>query len=259
MTHSSLPAGSGGVTPKFAELTSLYDPRGLLLFCGAVILALAMLSLFAVALNGPEMVDTSVRLDQPKLIFLQAFYMDREASLPTFVNYSLLVLASGLIFLVARLAFYYGNAWRFHWLLLGFIFVFLSFDEAAQMHEKLVQPVRNTLNTTGIFHFAWIIPGLAFVAVVGVTFMNFLRALPDRIGLLICVAGAIYVGGAIGVEAVGGLTVTTGDRQSWAYVLAVTVEETLEMLGITVFCAALLQMISSGLHLQHGYFSGDDS
>ena len=53
-------------------------------------------------------------------------------------------------------------------------------------------------------------------------------------------AATLFIGGAIGVELVGGRHVELHGRQNWTYSMIVTVEESLEMAGLIVFIWALL-------------------
>jgi lipopolysaccharide export LptBFGC system permease protein LptF len=69
------------------------------------------------------------------------------------------------------------------------------------------------------------------VAVVALAFIPFLLSLQRRLALMFVVAGVIYVAGAIVVE----LLSEELDADSFAYVLAVALEEGLEMLGALLF------------------------
>lgn len=239
----------------FGTIRIIVNPYRFLIFSTGAIVFLLLMSLLAIAIGGTDKVTTPVQLSQPGSILVQAFFLDRETSIPTLFNYALLVTACGLVFCVARVAFLLENSWRYHWLALSIIFLLLSFDEAAQIHEKLSGPMRQLFSASGAFHFAWIIPGLIFVAVFAVVFLNFLRALPVRIAGLMVLGGALYVTGAIGMEMIGGSASSSGLRNDWAYVFAVTFEEGLEMLGIAVFCTAILQLLSEGSNAENGYFT----
>jgi hypothetical protein len=60
-------------------------------------------------------------------------------------------------------------------------------------------------------------------------------------------AAALYIGGALGMEMVGGyIASTTGKNLS--YVIGLTIEESLEMLGIVVFIHALMSYIKTYLN-----------
>lgn len=240
------------------SISIMARPRKFLIYSSGAITFLILMSLLAVAISGPENILSPIQFDQPASILVQAFFLDRESSVPTIFNYSLLVAACGLLFFVARMAFTFNNSKRYHWLILGFVFLLLSFDEAAQIHEKLVEPMRKFFNASGIFHFAWIIPGMAFVTIFAFAYLNFLRTLPARIALMMILAGVLYVSGAIGMEMVGGWADASGLRTTWAYIWAVTFEEGLEMFGVAIFCTAILILLSEGSSSKNGYFKCND-
>jgi hypothetical protein len=56
-------------------------------------------------------------------------------------------------------------------------------------------------------------------------------------------AGALFVGGALGVEAVSGKHASLHGEQNLTYHLIITIEELLEMAGLVVFVYALLDYI----------------
>jgi hypothetical protein len=57
---------------------------------------------------------------------------------------------------------------------------------------------------------------------------------------LFTVSGAFYVGGALGMEMVGGLLVEQYGFADWRYIVAVHVEESLEMFGASLFLVGLI-------------------
>jgi hypothetical protein len=68
-----------------------------------------------------------------------------------------------------------------------------------------------------------------------------LAKLPAAVRLRFLIAATLYLGGAIGVELVGGQLAVSGGIDNWAYCLTVTLEEGLEMAGLIVFIWALLK------------------
>jgi hypothetical protein len=55
------------------------------------------------------------------------------------------------------------------------------------------------------------------------------------------VAAILYIGGAIGVELIGGRYAELHGEENWTYSMITTVEESLEMAGLIVFIWALLE------------------
>jgi len=120
------------------------------------------------------------------------------------------------------------------------MFLGLSVDEATGVHEVAIEPLRDGLGLSGFLYFGWVIPGMALVALVGLAYLPFLFAQPGRTRLVFFLAGLLYVGGALGMELVGGKMLTLYGEESLAYRVAFSTEETMEILGATLFVAGLL-------------------
>ena len=75
-----------------------------------------------------------------------------------------------------------------------------------------------------------------------IAYLRFLMHLSLPIRNLFIAAGLIYVGGAIGLEAIGGRHFDLYGKDA-VYQVYTTVEELLEMTGIVVFIYALLEHI----------------
>ena len=56
-------------------------------------------------------------------------------------------------------------------------------------------------------------------------------------------AAVVYVAGALGVEALGGMYAETHGQRNLVYGLITTVEETLEMAGMSIAAFALLEYL----------------
>lgn len=158
-----------------------------------------------------------------------------EDNLPTFYSaFALLSCAGMLAMIAARSA-----TERVYWWLLALAFSFLALDEALEIHERLIEPLRHRIGAHGAFHYAWIIPyGIATV-LFALGYVRFLIRLPRRTALLFVLAGTIYVGGAVGLEMIGGVLADEGRSGTPLYVLAQTIEETFEMGGVVLFIYAL--------------------
>lgn len=184
-------------------------------------------------------------LDHPEVWGLvPLFHFDREQNLPTFFSALMLLASSGLLILAASKARQNGEK-ALPWFILGAAFFFLSIDEMASLHEKLDALIHHYVPASGVLHYAWVAPyGLAVVAL-GVVLAPWFFRLPPKTRLLFFISGVFYVGGALGVEILGGLyysgapagaegvTTLAGD-------LLASVEELGEMTGVAVFIYALL-------------------
>lgn len=200
------------------------------------------------------------RLDKDATVnwtLYQLFNFDEESSVPVWFSAIALVACAVLLAAIARDAFRRRDTAARYWALLGFIFLFLSFDEAAAIHEQLIPLGRSLVPTGGAFYFAWIIPYGIALAVLLVVLVPFLRALPRQTLWLFLFSGALYVGGAIGLEMAGGAVISAAGIGGSlpAYHLIATAEETLEMVGVATFIYALIRHMADeniGLALTFG-------
>lgn len=168
--------------------------------------------------------------------------LDGENNLPALFSTALLLSASVLLALIARLERHDGAPDATKWTLLAIGFLLMGMDEALALHEHLIAPLRALLGgrQLGIFYFAWVIPGIVLVAALGAFFLPFLSRLPRSTAVAFVLAAAIYLGGALGVELVEGWWREGHGHRNAVYHLLVSLEEGMEMLGTVFFIHALL-------------------
>lgn len=171
------------------------------------------------------------------------FDLDRERNIPSLFATALILFCAGLAGAIAR-----SGENRSGWLGLALIFTFLAADELVSLHERLIEPLRAALHTSGLLYFAWLIPyGLA-VVLLGLLYLRFLLRLPGATRRRLIAAGVVYLAGAVGLEMIGGAYLETlGDRHNLSYELLTTLEETLEMAGMTLLARGLLLHIVNHL------------
>lgn len=214
-----------------------------------------------------------LQLRRPWTALSILFDMDREGNMPALFNMLLFLMASLLFFFRSR-----GEEGRARrpWVLMALITFFLGVDEGSQIHERFMIVTLRLLGggevkvgEMGWLFNAWIVPyGIAALALLALLVPWFLR-LPSRTRNGFLLAGVIYIGGAVIMEAlsgkmaeqllVNGLNVTPvgipcdiylrdtcflhGNLQ---YVMMCAVEETLEMTGVIVCIRTIL--VSLGSH-----------
>ncbi|MBI4204237.1 MAG: hypothetical protein HY527_04355 [Betaproteobacteria bacterium] len=172
--------------------------------------------------------------------YIVFFSVSGEGKLPTFYSGMTLLAAAALLGLIAAHERSRGGRFHRHWAGLGIIFVLMALDEMFRVHEMTIRPLREIFGvTSGALSRAWVIPAMAFLAVMAVAYFRFLVALPARSRALFVIAGAIYVGGALGLEMVGGVYTSTYQRDLTYGVIA-TLEEVLEMAGMVLFLYGLM-------------------
>ncbi len=214
--------------------------------CAAILILIAML-LVAASLGASFLSFVPVHdsfLSEVKESVVRLAWLDGEGNIPSWYSASLLLLCSLLLSLITVAHRKHGSGPVVHWLLLSLIFAFLSLDETAQLHELAISPLRGMFGATGFLYYAWIVPAGVCVALFVLGYLRFLAKLPARTRRLFVAAGAIFVGGAIGVEAVSGMQASVHGEQNLKYHLIITLEELLEMAGLLVFIYALLDHIS---------------
>jgi hypothetical protein len=172
---------------------------------------------------------------------VQLFNVDDEKNVPTFFSVLLLLGAAALLWIISSGKRKERDPYALQWTVLAVLFLCMAVDEAAGIHELLGRPMTEILGdrATGILHFAWIVPGLAVAALAGLFFIKFLWHLPLRTRALFALAAVLYVGGALGVESIGGWYGERYGFENMAYVMIATTEESLEMSGMIVFLHAL--------------------
>jgi hypothetical protein len=83
-----------------------------------------------------------------------------------------------------------------------------------------------------------------FVVLFVLAYTRFLFHLPRRTAGLFLLAGATFVGGAIGMEMVSGAHIDAGGSDR-TYTVLVYIEESLEITGVAVFAYALMAYLGS--------------
>lgn len=176
-----------------------------------------------------------------------------EGNLPTWYSSLLLCSCAVVLFLIARLSAVAGNRFVWHWRILGLIFLYISLDEAVMIHETFNSPLRAALAFDGMLYFAWVVPFAGLLVVFLLAYLSFLHSLPRRFGFLFILAGAVYVGGALGTELPISAWYAEHGGSNLTYGLLNLVQESLEILGASIFLYALLDYLGAafaGLAIQ---------
>src|SRR5215212_1459910 len=201
---------------------------------------------------------------------LRIFDVGQERSIPTWFESILFLLCSILLAVVTVAKRRRNDRYSLHWSFLSIIFLLLSLDEVASIHEAIGQQSARLLhNTTGFtpggaIKFFWVVPGAIFVLIVLVAYLRFLANLPRSTRYSFLFAGALFVLGAVGLEMLSaqvssssegitnffgmelGLSGHSGSAIPKIMIgLQTCFEEMFEMLGLTAFVYALLAYISS--------------
>lgn len=163
----------------------------------------------------------------------ELFDVDEEESIPTWFSSGILFLSAVALFFIAALKQHQRDSQSIYWIVLAAGFTFLSVDEIAGFHE--------TLNS--VTEISWAVPGLVVALVVGLSYLRFLSQLPSHTAVRFIMAGAIFVGGAVGVELATEPYLYNDELDTLAYNLWTPVEEGMEMAGVIFFLSALFDYI----------------
>jgi hypothetical protein len=203
----------------------------------AVLLFGSVATQYARFVHGHDLLFGLVRL----------LYAGGEQNVPSWYSACLLLLSAAALGLIALCGEAEVNPYRRQWGAIAFVFLYLSFDEASSIHELADPQVEQWLEASGyveavlsVIGTAWVLAGAAFAAVAFLAFRRFLRDLPGATRARFLIAGGLYIGGALGLEALGGQYLAEHGGATFAYTMMVAAEEGMEMCGVILFLHALL-------------------
>jgi hypothetical protein len=174
---------------------------------------------------------------------IHLFDFNIENNIPTLFSSLILIFCSILLAFIASTHKKQDSSY-YPWAGLSLIFLFLSVDEIASIHERLGTQFRTAFNTSGLLYNAWVIPYGVILVVFIFVYFRFLTRQTKSIRNLFVVSGTTYVIGALGFELLGGWQNDLYGSYNLTYSILYTCEEFLEMLGIVIFIYALLVYIS---------------
>ncbi len=191
-------------------------------------------------------------------VLFNLFFLDGEGNLPAIFS-TWLILINAMLFLIVWQAAGLAGESRKIWLVLSIVFGFLALDESISIHERLIDPLRLALNATGAFYYAWIIPyGIGVVLLAIVAIPVFWR-MPKRIRFYFGLSAAIYLSAVIGLEMISGkYLVMMNENKDIVWILMVTLEESLEMVGLIILVYALLLLLRNKYNGFMIFMSGSD-
>lgn len=169
-------------------------------------------------------------------------YADGEANLWAWAS-GLLLAGIALCLAAVGLAARHEGEISAPYFVLAVVAVELSADEIAQLHEKLAR-----FDPGSRFTFAWLTVGVPLAIMGGLILLWIARRIERRLRLGLILAGAIYLLGAVGFEAIGGIVVGGRlddlSRASLPYHLLVGIEEGLEVTGALLALFAALSALT---------------
>ncbi len=172
---------------------------------------------------------------------LRWFDVNSERNVPTAWS-ALLLLACSVTAAVLAVRGRGGAVPGSGWVLVAVTCALLALDESFELHERLGGLGATVADDR--LHFAWVVPGAALAAVVGLVLLRRLRAQPAEVRRRLVVAGAVYLTGALALETASGQVLRAFGAGGRAYTAVTSVEEGLEMAGASLLLAALLAALA---------------
>ena len=177
-----------------------------------------------------------------RLLF-SLFFLDGEGNVPAIFSTWLFLLNAVIFLIVWKAACLSGDSHKI-WLFLSSVFVFLAFDESISIHERLINPLRQALGATGIFYYAWIIPYGIGVGLVSIFAIPVFWRMQKRIRFWFGLSAATYLVATIGLEMISGkYLVMMNEQKDIVWIFMVTLEESLEMVGLIILVYAQLLLL----------------
>lgn len=171
------------------------------------------------------------------------FNLGGETNVASWYSSALLFISAGLL---AYLAHRDSASSRKRWFWLALVFVFLSMDETAVLHDvTLEQPLREWLQPSGFLAFPWVIVGWAFVVLMTAAFGRFVLNLPTKVRALLITSAFVYISGALVLEMISAWLYDVHIDQLIIRGLVSTAQELAEIGGIIIFIYGLLLHISN--------------
>lgn len=171
------------------------------------------------------------------------FRLSQEGNIPALFSALALALAGTIAMMISN-RLERQDKGRMHWRVLGFFFLFLAFDEAFKVHERMSYLITYLFPAIpgfqiGVMMYA---PIAAFLAL---AYCKWWWTQRIDIRIIIAVAGACYVAAAIGIEVIemDMMTVAPSENAPIRGLLFVP-EESGEMVAVALFVHAFLRRLA---------------
>ena len=178
--------------------------------------------------------------------FIEYFDFGLEENIPTLYSVIALAVAATLLGANARHSWEKCDGQHCYWAGLALIFLFLAFDEGAQIHEMMNNVMEQWVTPKGYLRYLWVIPYGFAVLVLAAVYLRFLARLLRTTRYYFILSALLFLGGAIGVDMLQAqeADLMIGSNQTILYCVLYSLEEFLEMIGVAVFIYALLKNLA---------------
>ena len=183
--------------------------------------------------------------DPEKFDFIRMFDLDMERNVPTLFSSVLFCISAFLFYLLSHSSLHTKPHDSKYWKGLSFIFIFLSIDESAKIHEQIGDFTKQFIDATGYLHYPWVISYTILILILGVIYLKFFLKMPRKVFYAFILSAVIFLTGAIGFELLGANESSQHGTTSILYSIFYTIEESLEMFGLVYLISILLSLLES--------------
>jgi hypothetical protein len=172
--------------------------------------------------------------------------LGREMSFPTWYSSLQLSTAGAILAYVAWQKIGVRDPHRFAWLILAGGFFVMSADETMALHENWGQLVPKGARG-GMVGPGWVVVAVPLCLILIAFFWRLLASVSNRTRVGWLASGAIFLGGAVGMEVVQGYLLSRGfvHTPSLTYDILNMIENGGELLGIALFIAEVLRYMEN--------------
>ncbi|WP_137681751.1 hypothetical protein [Aurantiacibacter suaedae] len=186
---------------------------------------------------------------------LHRFSLVRDLSIPSWASSIVMLTCAIALSLTAWSESRTGSPFARGWWIISFAFFALSLDEIVMVHELsgiiLQRAAPGVEELGGIFHYSWVLIAIPVVAFFAAIMFRWFLVLGRRTQMQFLLSGAIFLSGAIGLEMAGAALDAATSENGMTYFMLTSIEESLELLGISLFLLAILERFSEkGISLQ---------
>jgi heme exporter protein D len=233
-------SGHPGLLSPFASLEPRRVVRILLVLAGIITL-LHVVTQFSLYYLGHERLFG----------FRHVFDLDYEKSLGTWFQSTLLAACAALLVLIGRATRARGLPHARRWTVLAGVFVFISVDEATEIHEVAIEPVNELFSETfglgSYFGFLWLVAAIPVVVFVAIVVWRLLRSVDRSTRRWLIGSAFLYLMGVVTFEILGlAYASAEGTQFIPGYgLIFITLEESSEAAGVIGFVYSLLRYLGS--------------
>jgi hypothetical protein len=206
---------------------------------------LILIILFLLLLNIGSYIHLILEGGHPEDFFFRKTNFNMEKNLPSIFS-SILHFSCAILLLIIGLRLEEVKKRKPFWFLLSFLFLFTGLDELLRIHEKVGKAISSSIETSGIFLFSWVIPYGIAVIIISLFLIKPFFSLDKKTIRNFLISGFTFLLGAVGVEMFTGWYIEYHNLDLTrllviidAFILS-TIEELLEMLGLSYFIYSLL-------------------